>query len=54
MKTSDFFDLRISSPVHQVPTCYANNTNDSNSVIDLMFLHPDLVEVNSYFILPEF
>jgi len=34
-------------------TYYANNTNDSNSVIDLMFLCPDLVVVNIHFILPK-
>jgi len=28
----------LSSPIHQVSTCYANNHNDSNSVIDLLFL----------------
>ena len=34
-------------------TYYANNTNNSNSVIDLIFLCLDLVVVDIYFILPE-
>ena len=54
MEISDFFDLRISSPVYQVLTHYANNTNNSHSVINLMFFYLDLVKVDSYFILPEF
>ena len=54
MEISDFFDLRISSPVYQILTHYADNTNNSNLVINLIFFHLDLVKVDSYFILPEF
>jgi len=35
---ADFLNLGISSTMVQVPTRYADNLNDSNSVIDLMFL----------------
>jgi len=54
MEIADFFNLRISSSVHQVPTCYADNTNNFHSVIDPMFLCSDSVKVNIHFILPEF
>jgi len=54
MEIANFFDLRISSFVHQALTCYVDNTNDSNSVINLMFIYLDSVEVDIHFILPEF
>ena len=53
IEIADSFNLRISSLVYQITTCYADNTNDSNLVINLMFLHLDSVEVGIYFILPE-
>ena len=34
----DFFDLRLSYSIQQVSTLYSNNINDTNSVIDLIFL----------------
>ena len=34
----DSFNLSFSYPVHQVPTRYVNNSNNSNLVINLMFL----------------
>jgi len=40
IKVTDSLKLKLSSPVYQVLTQYANNTNDSNLVIDLMFLQP--------------
>jgi len=31
-------DLKLSMPINQVSTCYFDNSNEANSVIDLMFL----------------
>ena len=51
MEIADSFELKLSSPVHQVPTCYADNHNNSNSVINLLFLWPNSVKIDNYFIL---
>ena len=40
-------------PIYQILTCYADNINNSNLFIDLMFLWLDLVVVDNYLILPE-
>lgn len=53
MKFADSFDLKLSSSVNQVLTQYADNSNNSNSDIDLMFLWPDFMKINNYFILLE-
>ena len=50
---ADSFDLKLSSPIYQVPIYYSNNPNNANSVIDLIFLRLNLVEIDNYFILPE-
>ena len=47
------FELRLYFAIQQVLIRYADNSNNSNSVIDLMFFQPDLVKVNNYLILPE-
>ena len=33
--------------------CYSNNTNDTNSVIDLFFLHPNSIEFDNHIIISE-
>jgi len=49
----DSLDLFLSNPTDQVPTRYSNNTNDSNSVIDLMFLRPNSLEIDNHTIHPD-
>jgi len=50
---ADFFNLSLSYLINQVPTRYLDNTSDSNSVIDLMFLCCDSSELNTHSIHPE-
>ena len=50
---ADLMDLYLSKSTHQVPTRYSDNMNESNSVINLMFLRPNLLELNNYMIHPE-
>ena len=49
----DSFDLNLSVPINQISTRYSDNANDSNSVIDLMFLWCNFSEINSYTIYPD-
>ena len=49
----DSFDLNLSVPINQIPTRYLDNTNDLNSVINLMFLWCNSSEINSYTIHPD-
>ena len=44
------FNLNLLCPINQVPTRYFDNNNDSNSVIDLMFLWCSSTELNNYLI----
>ena len=54
MEVTDSFELKLSSSVHQVPTHYTDNSNDSNSIINFLFPWSNSVKIDSYFILPEF
>ena len=38
LEVADFSYLRFSISINQVPTQYTDNSNNPNSVIDLMFL----------------
>jgi len=50
---ADSFHLSLLFPTKQVLTRYTDNINDSNSVIDLMFLHCDSSVLNNHSIHPE-
>jgi len=50
---SDSLDLKLSSLVYQVSTQYINNPNSSNLVINLIFVHPNLVKIDNHYILSE-
>jgi len=47
---ADSFNLELSMPVNQVSTQYADNPQESNLVLDLMFLHANVEEFNNYVI----
>ena len=49
-KIADFFHVVLSEPTEILPTRYSNNTQNSNLVLDLVFLHPNLTEHNNYHI----
>ena len=49
----DSMNLCILRPTNQVSTRYLENQNDSNLVIDLMFLRPDSLELDNHTIYPE-
>ena len=50
---ADSFNLSLLYSINQVSTRYSNNTNDSNSVINLIFLCCNSSELNMYSIHPE-
>ena len=52
MDIIDSFDLRLSTPIIHVATWYADNPNGSNSVINLMFLWANSLEIEKHSILP--
>jgi len=51
MEIADFFNLRMSTPTIQALTWYTDNSNDSNSVINLISLHANSTEIDNHFIL---
>jgi len=51
LKVVDSFDLKLSVSVNQVPTQYTDNPNNTNLVINLMFLWPESDEIDNYLIL---
>ena len=50
---ADSFQLGISNPIVQAPIRYMNNQDNSDSVINLIFLRPMLEEFNNHSILPD-
>ena len=50
---ADSFNLSLSFSTDHVPTRYSDNMNDSNSVINLMFLCSDSSELNTHLTHPE-
>ena len=53
IKAANSFDLKLFSSVNQVLIWYTDNSNSSNSVINLVFIWPDSIEINNHFILPK-
>jgi len=51
IEIADSFNIKLLTPVNQVPMQYTNNLQDSNSVLDLMFFCPTLEELNNQMIL---
>jgi len=47
---ADSFHVALSKPTEILPTRYSDNTQDSNSVLDLVFLHPNSMEHNNHHI----
>ena len=50
---ADSFDLTLSNPTNPCPTRYSDTTGESNSIIDLMFLHYGSPELDHHSILLE-
>ena len=50
---ADFFNLALSSPINPCPTRYSKTAGESNSMINLMFLHYNSAELDQHSILPE-
>ena len=49
----DAFNISLSHSTNSVPTRYLDNRNNLNSVIDLMFLRPNVLEFDDHTIPPE-
>ena len=52
-EVANSFNLKLSSPIQQVPTCYFDNENNANLVIDLFLLWLNSIEVNNHIVFPE-
>jgi len=52
-KVADNFSLELSISINLVLTQYENNSQGSNSVLDLMFLKTESEEFNNHMILPD-
>ena len=50
---TDSFHLELSKPTEYFPTRYSNNYQDSNLVLDLVFLCPNSTEFNTHHIYPQ-
>jgi len=50
---ADDFDLSLSYSTNFIPTRYLDNGNNSNYIIDLMFLRPNILEFDNHTIPPE-
>ena len=50
---TDSFSLKLSKPTEFFPTRYSDNTQDLNSVLDLVFLCPNSPEHNNHCIYPD-
>ena len=50
---TDSLNLSLSIPTNQVPTRYIDNTNESNSTINLMFIQCNFPTLNNHSIHPE-
>ena len=49
---ADSFNLELSILVNQVPTYYADNFQNTNSVLDLIFLYANIKKFNNHTISP--
>jgi len=53
LKIADFFQIELSKPVIFLPTIFANNAQDLNLVLDLVFLCSNSQEFNNHHIHPD-
>jgi len=53
MDIANSFNICLSKSTNQVLTRYSDNPNDSNSVINLMFLCPDIEKFDNHTIYSE-
>ena len=51
---ADSFNIELSLLINQISIQYMNNSQDSNSVLDLMFLHENIEKFNNYIISLDF